>query len=198
MTLARYFVKTDTGEEFIRAEPGEMEETELYSWWKTPASELKQWGIGVGLYFRSIIVTSLMLLVAGLISIPNVIYFRSGDYGGVDGHQDGLSLTLLGSAVCSETEWVACEENWCDQTSLQEKNLTYAVNAVHMETGNTVTLVKRSSCNGATLMTGMVNYGAVFFLIISISLWGWYLRRLIVSEDEDIISSTDYSVRVTK
>jgi hypothetical protein len=52
ITLPRHFVGENTAEHVMRlAEPGEKEDTELYSPIRTPQSSLIEWGIGLDLYF---------------------------------------------------------------------------------------------------------------------------------------------------
>ena len=110
ITLARYF-SDSTGNERkqTRAEPGEMDiPTELFNPFTTRESVLNEWGIGVGLYFSTLRVVALILVVVGIINVAGIYYYATS-YSG-EGGQDGLMFSLVGSAVCTLGEWVVCED----------------------------------------------------------------------------------------
>ena len=56
-----------------RAEPGEADRpTRLYHPFFTPYKQLGDFGLGIGLYFASIRGLTVLVLLAGLIHIPNL------------------------------------------------------------------------------------------------------------------------------
>ena len=92
--------------DLTRAAPGESTvPTRLYSPVFTPLSQMGDFGLGVGLYFSSLRGIALITLIAGLINLPNILYFAGDDY---SAGQPGVSLLLKGSAICTEQVWVPC------------------------------------------------------------------------------------------
>lgn len=195
ITLARYFIDARGNDrKKTRAEPGEIErETALYEPFTTPESDLNAWGIGVGLYFSTLRVVAVILIVAGLINIPSILYYAGPEYS--DG-QNGLTVfSLTGSAVCTSTEWVVCsdcpEDEWADTP--EEQNRFGKTTDVD---GSQITLVLRNACEGAQFSQGMLNWGTLFFLIICFGLLACFQRAREVRFDEDKLSAPDYSLVV--
>lgn len=92
--------------ELTKASPGESTyPTRLYSAFFTPLSQMGAFGIGIGLYFSTLLGVAFITLVAGLINLPNMIYFAGDDY---SNNQVGVHWALKGSAVCTEMVWVPC------------------------------------------------------------------------------------------
>ena len=194
ITLARHFHidgNKYSAEEINRAEPGERREpTLLYSFFRTPGESLNDWGIGVALYFNTMRVMSIGLLLAGLVSLPNYVYFSGEDYsGGVANHQADRAFTIKGSAVCTESSWVGCEPGYCDLGQLDKNQIEYKI-------AGDIVFVKKSDCDGATLRVGMFNYAAIMLLGLITVLFSWYQSKKQVIYDEDKVTATDYSVRV--
>lgn len=87
-----------------RAEPGEnLIPTKLYSPIFTPLSQMGDFGLGIGLYFSTLRGLTIMTLLAGLINIPNFLYFSGDTYS--LGQPDVLPF-LKGSAICTNQIWV--------------------------------------------------------------------------------------------
>ena len=61
-------------------------------------------GIGIGLYFSALKSAVILLFIAGIFSIPNIIYYASKSYS--DNEQDGVEGYLQGTAICTDTTWV--------------------------------------------------------------------------------------------
>ena len=101
--------------ELTKASPGESTyPTRLYSALFTPLSQMGAFGIGVGLYFSTLLGVAFITLVAGLINIPNIMYFAGEEY---SAGQPGVSWALRGSAVCTEMVWVPCPS--CEMTDFR-------------------------------------------------------------------------------
>jgi hypothetical protein len=189
ITLPRHFVGDQTASHVLRrAEPGETQPTELYSPFKTPNSSFNEWGIGIDLYFSTLLIMALVLLLAGLIHLPNLIFYRSSDYSSTA--KEDLSWSLKGSAVCNTTEWVVCKD--CKESewhAFEEKDrIAFAPNGP--------VLVLQNLCNGGELPQGLVNLSVLFFLVVVLCLLAAYLGAREVRFDEDKLTSTDYSVIV--
>lgn len=105
--LNRYVVheedhKNNQNQQQDMAEPGESSlNTSLYHPWKTPLSQLGDFGLGYGLYFDALRSFAILFLIVGIINIPSIMYFASDEY---SAGQDDVSATLLkGSAICTGT-----------------------------------------------------------------------------------------------
>jgi hypothetical protein len=191
ITLPRRLVHagTDTSKKFDRADPGESEEeTALYHPWGLPFSELSQWGIGMGLYFKTLQILAIIFLVVGLANIVNMLYFMSPTYNATG--QSNLGLELQGTAICTNQQWVHCID--CTSSQWDTNQGAFATDA---STGNV--FVERNACpNGATLKNGMVNYASMLFLIVALIIVGIMQKRSAQKLDENVLSATDYSICV--
>lgn len=180
MTLPRRYVGEQNAEHVQRrAEPGETEPTELFSPWSTPSSAFIEWGVGIDLYFSTLRMMSFVLFVAGLINLPNIIFYSGNNYSPQG--RTGVSWTLDTSAVCSSGEWVVCTDCSDDQfqnSGEEQDRFRFALD------GTTI-LVLRNDCNGGQLPQGLVNFATGVFLFIMISLISLYLLAREIRSDED-------------
>ena len=91
----------------IRAEPGEFEKpTKLYPIFGTNDEDMSDFGIGIGLYFTKLKFLAVLSLLAGLINLPNMIFFASEEYAGsTDEKKIDLSVSNWGlkSEYCLQT-----------------------------------------------------------------------------------------------
>jgi len=193
-TLARYLVGED-GKALPgkpRAEPGEEKPSELYNPFTTDESNLNEWGTGVALYFASLRVVAVILLVTGFINIANIYFYASDEY---SGGQHGVRFSLKGSAICTQGDWVVCTDCTKDQWESQEESDRFGI-ATDPITGDETTLVLQSACNGAQLAQGIVNWVSLVFLIISIWILSIYQKKRETLFDIGKQTATDYSVVV--
>lgn len=177
-----------------RAEPGERNlPTELYRPIFTPHGQLGDWGLGIGLYFSTLRAVTVLTFFAGLLNIPNFMYFSGSDYS--DG-QPGVDARLtLGSAVCTETVWVPCADPCpTDDDNAFTSRRVRRMN--HTETGEEVTFTLKNLCDGATLEQGFINYGTLVLVLVGIFLFSVYLKIMEVRYDEDEQTAQDYSIVV--
>jgi hypothetical protein len=174
-----------------RAEPGEEKPSELYNPFTTAESNLSEWGIGVALYFATLRVMAVILILAGLINIPNIRYYASYGYSG--GQQD-LSFSLTGSAVCNQGLWVVCtdcvKEDWGTPEEAQH------FGSVDNPDGMNTTIVLQNDCEGGALEQGLVNWFSLVFLVICIGLISVYQRKREELFDIGKQTATDYSIVV--
>ncbi|CAN0116278.1 unnamed protein product [Scytosiphon promiscuus] len=113
-TMPKYTRAEDgSGRKYRIQEPGE-EGGQFYSLWKTPLSQLGDFGVGVGLYFQTIVVWGVVFLLAGLANLNTINNFRDGDYSNGQGLVD--EEVTKGSAACTERE-VVCLDASCDTWS---------------------------------------------------------------------------------
>merc|ERR1740124_54383 len=117
VTLPRHILSTKSNaynrDKYVRAELGESKPTRLYSVWKTPEEDLGDFGIGVGLYFSTLRLLTIITFIAGLILLPNMIYFASYNYDG-NANRNG-NVIFDTSAICLDTAWAPCPTCTKDQ-----------------------------------------------------------------------------------
>jgi hypothetical protein len=139
-------------------------------------------------HFRKVIT-----ILAGLVNIPNFMYFSSPEYS--DG-QDSVPTLLKGSAICTETTWVPCPgcrefENATARSDLPPERIAYA----NVSGGaDAIWFALRNDCNGATLQQGFVNYATLWFICVGVLGLNVYLRYMEVKMDEDEQTAQDYSI----
>ena len=102
IVLPRYYVEgpfhKQKGEEKHRAEPGEHQRpTKLYPIFGTSDEDMSDFGIGVALYFSTIKYLCGLCLLAGLINIPNILYFTSDAYEGGDSKRGLVEFGMKGN-----------------------------------------------------------------------------------------------------
>ncbi len=84
--LSANLEKANSGEQYLKSK--------LYDPIFTPLNQMGDFGLGFGLYFATLRVLMIVMFCAGLVSIPNLIYFSGSDYS--DG-QEGVHWALKGS-----------------------------------------------------------------------------------------------------
>jgi len=113
----------------------------------------------------------------------------------VGGTQEDLPFVLKHSAICTNTEWVACptctSEDWRFDPTRWAKGVLEG-----SEDGEETILVIRNLCEGTQYENAFTNYATLLFALIWISLVSLYLRARGVRFDEDKITTSDYSVHV--
>eukprot|EP00986_Skeletonema_menzelii_P019759 scaffold29085_cov160-Skeletonema_menzelii.AAC.5 len=154
----------------MRAPPGETNETKLYSAFLTPQSSLSDWGIGMGMYFSTLSSIGVILLLAGILSIPNIIWYSSDRYDPSPNRDVNFSLMriLRFSAICSSREWVKCDDCNADTWNNIFTNNYYGT-GIDVTTGETVTLINRTTCLPAQFAPGMWSFGVLLLLILCIT-----------------------------
>jgi hypothetical protein len=203
ITLARHFHRNRKSDPIERAEPGERRHpTELYSFFKTTGECLNDWGIGVALYFNTMKVMTVALLLAGMLSIPNMLYFMSSTYSGVDRELQVPSILGMGSsasrfftvpvsAVCNSFSWAECESGYCNEDKLVKEKIPF----LKSSDGATI-LVQENECDDLTLDVGMINFAAIILLVVITFLFSLYQAKKQVIYDENKVTASDYSIRV--
>jgi hypothetical protein len=182
--IVRKFQKAD--KQLQRAEPGEKYlPTKLYGPICTPHKQLGDWGLGFGLYFSTLRAITVLTFCAGLLNIPNLIYFSSESY---SSGQDGVIPLLQGSAICTDTRWVPCPN--CTSGDFEATRFAYGTN----DAGLNVTFVLRNTCEGATIEQGFINYASLMLIMLGTVFLNRYLKRMEVAFDEDEQTAQDYSI----
>jgi hypothetical protein len=189
---------------YIRAPPGEeASRTELYSWIFTPLSAMSDWGIGVSMYFSTLMTMGCIFVLVGAVNVANIVYYSSAAYDPSRNEKTGggdifeLLDILRFSAICTDREWVVCQG--CDAQIRYWDSIfahEYYGTATDPSTKNNVTLIHRTTCLPAEFQQGMWNLGTLVLLIVCISAYMWYLSKLEIRYDEDNTSAPDYTVIV--
>jgi hypothetical protein len=175
-----------------RAEPGEnLIPTSLYSPIFTPLSQMGDFGLGIGLYFSTLRALMVLMLLAGLVNIPNFVYFSGDSY---SLGQPGVESLLKGSAICTNQIWVPCPT--CLPGDFDDNLDRLATAEKTIEGGRSVnlTFALLNDCDGATVQQGMINYGTLIFILIGIVVMNIYQNHMEIKYDEDEQTAQDYSI----
>jgi hypothetical protein len=203
VTLARHLHRESKSDPLERAEPGERRHpTDLYGFFETSGESLNDWGIGVALYFNTMKVMTMALLLAGLLSISNMLYFMSSDYSGEDrefqvpsisgkGSAASRFFTVPVSAVCNSFSWAECEIGYCNEEKLKKENISYLKSR-----SDGAILVQENECDDLQLGVGMINFAAILLLSFVMLLFTIYQDKKQVFYDENKVTASDYSIRV--
>ncbi|CAN0385464.1 unnamed protein product [Pylaiella littoralis] len=144
-TLPKFTRAEDgSGREFRLQEPGE-EGGQFYSLWGTPLSQLGDFGVGVGLYFQTIVVFGVVFLLAGLANLNSISYFRSSEYSNGQGLVN--EEVSKGSAACTERE-VVCLDTFCDDWSQDHRPCMLDLESGMLDFGTTLGLFIVLLCVG--------------------------------------------------
>lgn len=132
---------------------------------------------------------AIALILAGLINIPNILYYASNEYS----NQENISVFAKGSAICTLEEWVVCTD--CSIKDIQEGSeqaKRYAVDDGNSET----VFALRNLCPRPELAQGMVHFSSLVTLLVIFWLLGLYEKQREVIFDEGKQTAQDYSVIV--
>lgn len=198
--LPRCYVHSSTTnikkEVLVRAEPGDhLKQTKLYSIFGTTEEDMSDFGIGVGLYFSTIRFLCVICLIAGLMNIPNILYFTSDEYQG-SGTTERILGGLTGSAVCTNTAWSPCptcsQENDFDSFPRTTDRLAYGVDS----NGEELIFIKQNLCN-INNQFGIISYATMIVVILSIYFMIYTQNKRIITFDQSNDTTEDYSIEIT-
>ena len=160
--ICNKFKKGD--KEMERAERNEnILPTKLYDPIWTPHNQLGDWGIGWGLYFATVRGLMILCFLGGLFSLPNMLFFAGTTY---SSGQEGVELLLASSAICTDTSWVVCPRcAGLTRNELPYARLGYAYNE---DLNLNMTFAMKNNCDGATMNTGMVNFGVLLLILLGL------------------------------
>lgn len=191
-----------------RAEPGETKPTQLYSVWSTPEEDLGDFGIGIGLYFSTLRLLAIVTFIAGLILLPNMIYFASDAYHN-DNHNDsdsrGQNIIYDSSAICLDKAWAPCPtctiQQW-DHFPITNKRLAFTKpidvdDDQQQPPPRQLIFILVNYCN-VTERTGLLAFLSLAFVFLSILLLNTVFRRRYLARfDESQQTSSDYTLQIT-
>ncbi len=191
--LPRCFDEPQKGEAALTynlAEPGERDEkTKLYPVWETPLEEMADFGIGVGMYFSMVRYFSIMCLIVGFLSVPNMIYYLSDAY---SNGQLGITTPSAGSAICTDTKWQPCPT--CEmQTDTAGGRITRGTSPTD---GSDIMFILTNQCD-VNERFGIMSLVAVFFVTISVFVFIYAQQRMRLKFDEQELTTSDFSILIT-
>ena len=144
----------------------------MYNTLATPSSELGKFGIGIGLYFTTLQIIGIIALFAGIINIPLISYYDSSDYRGDTGKPS--NLLLAGSAICTNSSWVACtgcSENFNDK----DKKLNSYAETLGESDVDPITFVKKNWCEFPPLEYAIIPFVSLCFVFVAFIKLGRFL-----------------------
>lgn len=128
-------------------------------------------------------------VLAGLLNIPNFLYFSSPEY---SNGQPQVPKLLQGSAICTDTVWVPCPD--C-RVNPQDYDLPNSRIGYAYDSSNTpLVFALHNACDAARLQQGMVNFATVGLVLLGVFALSRYLKHMEVRMDEDEQTAQDYSV----
>lgn len=170
-TIPRRVKKEDGNYKLL--EPGEeSENAEFYPVITTSLEDLSEFGLGIGLYFSTLLALTGLFFICALILLWNVTYFASDDYS--KGGQSGISGILKGSAICQSRQVVCIGvdgTNTCNDFDL------------------------RNDCP-LDIGLAIADFIMVLFLFGFLSVLGISQDKLAESMDESEQTAQDYSIIV--
>ena len=188
--LKRVMRKFQKGnKELERAERNEnILPTKLYDPIWTPHNQLGDWGVGWGLYFASLRGLMVLLLLGGILSIPNMVYFSGEQY---SPGEDVQNWWLAASAICTDEVWVPCPD--CEYDILPNDRLAY----VYFQDYNVnLTYALKNNCNGATTRVGMNHFAIVVVILLGLFVLNLYLMKMEAIFDGDEQTAQKYTIKV--
>mmetsp|Transcript_3284 Transcript_3284/g.4907 ORF Transcript_3284/g.4907 Transcript_3284/m.4907 type:complete len:957 (+) Transcript_3284:29-2899(+) len=171
-------VKADYGESSVK--------TQMYHPLNTPEKELSDFGLGIGLYFWTLRIFSVIFFLAGLLSIPNMLYFQSDEYDNST-ERDSLGFGIQLSAACTDAEWVPCPS--CDgkrDISFVAKGTTSDANLV---------FVLHNKCH-VGFEQGILAFATLVCVFVSILVVHAISEKREIKLDESVQTTSDYSITI--
>lgn len=193
VTLPRHFcdlLSMKSGEGFEKAGIGENgRATKLYPVWGTPLQELADFGLGVGMYFATLKILVIILLIGGVINSAAFMYYRSEEYTAIlSDEEDNRSLILQATAVCPNTEYVPCPDCLKEDWDKDEDR--------YVDIFSGFILVQKNVCDNLSLTHGFTSLASIVFVIVAMVVLGKYNKLVEKRFDENEQTSQDYSLVV--
>ena len=163
------------------------EKTTLFPLWRTDHYSLGRMGIGVGLYFDTLVALSLIMLVAFAMNIPVMTYYASTSY--ARDEQKSLSIFLRGSSICTDISFEPCPN--CTKNDWHTDPVNRDTYAEAMN--GTLHFIRVNHCN-IDRMVGPLNFASLLVFLFSIVGMIFWLRYRTTAFDKDVQTARDYSI----
>jgi hypothetical protein len=192
------------------AEPGESAESGEtdgpYSIWSTAAfgkdgGELKDFGIGIGLYFQTLLLLGTVTMLCFFIILPSLIDFRADGYLEYSGGQDGwdvvgnqIGFLQKGSMACTGNITLFMSRTYGEaplEGPRDDGSLSLGWNSVQEKMG----IYVKNTCL-IDAKNGYLTLGAAGLFSVVIMLFGIFVDMSEEAMDEAVQTAQDYSVVV--
>jgi hypothetical protein len=192
---------------YIRADAGEKEhETMLYPLWGTSMADMADFGVGVGLYFQMLRYFMVVTFIAGLLSIPLMVYY-SKEYARSDLDGSGqiskiINMINVGSAICTNARWEVCPScNNGDIPAFRNARRILTANRTFInESGYSQTekigFIYKNYCQFDAVI-GVWNLVVLMFLVVATLVYMIIHRTQYIAMDDTQKSTSDYSILIT-
>ena len=180
------------GRKYVRASLGEKDPTKLYPIIDTPLEDMADFGIGVGMYFKTVRFFGIVTFLAGCISIPTMRYYNSDTYSpGSEGGSGWNEFVAGVSGVCGDQKFQPCPTcpSSNDPGFIPGRMFTSSVGDGDMS----FILVNQCELND------IFGYSALASLIFVLAAVYWFVylqRQYRIRLDEGEQTSSDYSIRI--
>jgi hypothetical protein len=181
ITLPRR-MKNEDGR-YVKA-PAGAENTSLYPAWTMTSRDLVDFGTGVAVYFETMRVLIVIMLVAGLLYTPTFMYYKSDAYG----KKDQYISFLGGSIMCEEADWVPCPDCTMDEWKESPHRIAFDGN---------LTFVLKNICAPLRWQEGVNHLIVVVFLTVAIIALASHQKEMELQFDEEVLTASDYSIAVS-
>jgi hypothetical protein len=205
--MARRIKKTSNGETHL-AEPGEMPQTgetdEVFSLWSTAAfgkdgGDLKDFGIGIGLYFQTLLLLGTVTFCCFVIILPSLIDFRSDGYLEYSAGQKGWDITgteigflQKGSMACTGNMTLFMSRTY-GEAPLEKPTTAKWANHGWNTIEDTLGVYVKNTCM-IDPKNGYLNLGAAGLFTVVILLFGLFVDMSEEAMDEAVQTAQDYSI----
>jgi len=197
-----------TGESHL-AERGEMPDDDEtigpYGMWSTAAfsktgGDFKEFGIGLGLYFKSEMVFGCLLFVMMLITSPTINYYGSVEYSNEQSGTDLLGAEVVGlnagTAACTKQIFVWINGKYGPSGPLGVNEAIPRTLPTYNEYWELMGGTVRNTCL-LTEEQGWLDLTAAGLFIVFVIIFGIFVDHQIEEMDEAVQTTQDYSVVVT-
>lgn len=132
------------------------------------------------------------MLFAGVINLPNLIFFFSDRYNPMN--ENITRLSLRASAICTAEAWAACPT--CTKADWDRFPPTYDRYAeVQSEDGSILKFIKVNQCDISNGV-GFVSFASLLFICLAIFLLQKAAKTQLINLDNASLTTTDYAVEV--
>ena len=136
---------------------------------------------------------SIIFLIAGIISIPNMMYFSSDDY--ATDRDSIMTKFLVASALCTETSWEPCPTCTLDDWKTFPSTYSRIATSTSPKDGSILYFIKTNHCELSSGF-GITTFVTMIFIICSVLAFILKQKKWIVKLDEEAQTSSDYSIKV--
>ncbi len=179
------------GRKYMRAPPGDTTRpTKLYPVIDTPILDMSDFGIGVGMYFKTVRYFGVVTFLAGILSVPTLLYYQSPKYSPTMGDHMNSSIVDSLSAICTSTKFQPCPS--C--TSEDFNGLDGRLLSAAAEDGD-MKFILVNNCELSDIF-GTYALATMVFVIVSVYLFVYLQRRYRIKLDEGEQTTSDYSIQI--